>query len=84
MNISTDNIDNNEVISINNMITTTGIICFLSRSNLVNRLFGTIPSNTLRKTLFKLLSIEIERIVGNKLRIILYNMIEITLYCALL
>ena len=84
MNISTDNIDNNEVISINNMVTTTRIICFLPLSNIVNRLHGTIPSNTLRKTLFKLLSIEFGRILGNKLRIILYNMIEISLYYALL
>ena len=84
MNISTDTIDNNEVISINNMVTTTGIICFLPLSNIVNRLHGTIPSNTLRKTLFKLLSIEFGRILGNKLIIILYNMIEISLYYALL
>ena len=49
LNNSTDDIDNNEVISINNIVTTTGIIFCLPFSNTLNWLHGTVLSNIFGK-----------------------------------
>ena len=83
LNNSTDDIDNNEVISINNRVTTTKIIFCLPLSSTLNWLHGTVLSNTLRKTLGKLLGIELGIILGNKLGITLHDMTETALCVAL-
>ena len=83
MNNNTDNIDNNEVISINYRVTTTEITFCLPLSNTLNWLHGTFLNNTFREPLGKLLGIELGKILGNTLIITLHEIIEIALCVAL-